>query len=575
MPQFNTFQYNKIRYGVGGYSLYDELDKLQDTKPLVKVEFIDTSDTITDISSYYHSGGVIERVKERAPDELQAGDFDVVLFNHDNYFSEYRTGSLFYETQYHNAKIRISLGFTLPDGSEEYLPQQTGFIDELVADRMEGLVTIRCRDVIRRILDEKLHRRPTAEVPTAGSSNTGNGICSTVDTKPFKTVNEDWTLTCTTGGGDGTGEFSVVGSTSGNVGTATSGTEFSTGTGAGGVKFTIKAGGTAWVSGDTFTFSTKQHPEWSAENPGKIIWSVLTGYNWDTNTQENWHDSVFDLDNTQSSSNTDIDYTNFNTVIGTFGASNNITGYVDYEEDPANFLEGILIQFLGAMFTDGDGRVTIRTNTPLFASYLGIREYSESKKVSAFGYARSINEVINHIEIKYKATDSWEFSDETVVYDGIYAKEDSSSISKYNKISFVWTSRWFSTDGFHATDLSEKLINKYKEPPLSVNLTTGLDGIVTDVGEFVKVTDTKYGFSGTAGEVSHLVKIFEESPMKIEMTVRRDEDIATNWAFLGSSADEGDGISPQTANYDSATDTDKLFCYLSQTGGGDPDYRLF
>ena len=48
------------------------------------------------------------------------------------------------------------------------------------------------------------------------------------------------------------------------------------------------------------------------------------------------------------------------------------------------------------------------------------------------------------------------------------------------------------------------------------------------------------------------------------------------WCFLGSSADEGDGISPQANNFDGATQTDKKFCYLSTDGSvAPPQYRLF
>ena len=79
----------------------------------------------------------------------------------------------------------------------------------------------------------------TTLVPVAGGSNVGNGVCSEVALRPFVTVAETWTLTCTLGGSSAT--FSVVGSVSGNIGTATAGTEF-TNASSGGLKFTVSNG---------------------------------------------------------------------------------------------------------------------------------------------------------------------------------------------------------------------------------------------------------------------------------------------------------------------------------------------
>lgn len=575
MPQFNTFRYNAFQYNVGGESFLKELDKQQDTKPKVKVEFITTDGTAYDISVYYLGGGVLERTKERAPDEIQAGDFDVVLSNHDDYFSEYNASSLLYGIQYHGARIKIYLGFELPDGRTEYRAMQVGYIDELYAHSGDSKVTFRCRDLIRRILDEKFHKRPTAEVAAAASGNTGDGTCSKVDTLPFKTTNEDWTLTCTTAGGDGTAEFSVIGSVSGNVGTATSGTQFSTGTGAGGIRFTIKVGGTAWVLDDAFTFSTRQYPQWTLENPIKLLWSVLTGYNWDSEAQFSWYDFVLDLDNTKSSSNTDIDYDSFNDIVNDFAAVDKLSGYIEYEEDPASFLEGLLIHFLGSLFTDGDGRIVVKSYRPQWGSAFPIRTFSDDKKIKSLGYNRTVNEIINHVEIQYKKTSNWDFSGDDITYDGVYVKDDSDSQANYDVMPFVWESRWFSTTGDHVQDLANRLVSKYADPPLNVSFATGLDGSILTVGDRIYVTDDKYSFEDLPAEVSKLVMKFDAEPMEIGVNARRDGDLNINWGFLGSSADEGDGLSPQSAAYGSASATDKLFCYLGADDDTAPNYRMF
>ena len=575
-------QYNHrpILFGILGQSQTDGefvamMDQKQGVRPKTKVEFVDVDGNVTDITAYYDSGGSVDWIKERAPDEIQAGDFTIQLFNHDNKFSEYKSTSLFYNERYHRGGIRIKHGFITSDGTEILEDQATGYIDELRVDKDRSMVTLRCRDLIREILDARLHAFPTVEVPAAGASNVGNGICTKVDTKPFKTVNENWTLTCTLAGGDATATFSVVGSVSGSVGTATSGTEFSTGTGAGGIKFTIRAGTTSWAANDTFTFTTKQYPEWSLVNPAKIIWSVLTGYNWDSNTQENWSGLVLDMSNERTVGNADINWESFRTAIDQLDSSGlKVTGYAGYNEGANEFMQTLLLIFLGSIFTDGSGRVKIRTWAPQFMGST-YRNFADSKKMTSFSYVRSVDEIINHVTVNYKKTDVWEFSDEDVNYDGSYVRSDSASITNYDEYPETFTVRWFSTSGAAVIDFATRFLGKFAAPPLNMDFDTGHDALRTEIGDAVSVTESKYGFDTVFGEVTRINKQFDAVPVKIVMRVRRDDAIATLWGFLGSSDNENDGLSPQTANWDSATASDKLFAYLSQDGGGGPDYRMF
>ena len=149
MPIFGPPRYGPHLFGTGGVSddfgdLAYEITRMRGGRPFVTVEHIALDGSITDISRYYSSGGNITREKERAPDEIQAGDFDITLFNHDNKFSEYKVGSLFYNTQYHGSKIRISVGFISPSGPTESQIICTGYIDELkpVANTMLALVIV-------------------------------------------------------------------------------------------------------------------------------------------------------------------------------------------------------------------------------------------------------------------------------------------------------------------------------------------------------------------------------------------------------------------------------------------------
>jgi hypothetical protein len=568
MALFGTFKPNTRVYNAETASFVTEIDSLEDAKPVVRVEFIDLDGIITDISEYYSSGAEVERVKERSPDEIQAGDFDLVVHNHDDYFSEFKPASLLYNKQYHGAKVRIWAGYVLPDGSEEYKLQQVGYIDELLASDNESKVTFRCRDLIRGILDQKLHNRPESEAPAAGASNVGDGTCSTIQTKPFKTVDESWTLTCTTPGGDGVAVFSVVGSVSGTLATATSGTPYSTAAGAGGIKFTINVGTVNWSSGDSFTFQTRKYPQWQAVNPGKVVWSVLTGKNWDTEATESWADFVFNMDSTKSDANTELDFNTFNDVIDQFTVADALTGYIAYGEDAAEFLQGILLIFLGSLYTGGDGRIRVQSFQPVFGG--GARLYSDLKKIMRLGYNRLVAEIINSVTVSYKARDSWEFSDEEITYDGSFTAKDAASIARYRTTyGFDFALKWFTSSGVHAEDFANRLIIKFADPPLVVQFETGADGLISQIGDRIQITDDKYGFSALNCEISRITKKLDSLPVTVSITARRDGDLDLGFGFLGSRVDEGDGMSPQATTFGAASDSDKTFCYL--TSG----YRMF
>ena len=549
-----------------------EMERARGSRPLTKIEHISKAAVVTDISEYFLEGANLETVKERAPDEIQAGEFDVVLSNQDDKFSEYISGSLFFETDYHGSTIRISQGFVLPDGSTEYEVQGTGYIDQLITDRKESKVTLRCRDRLWRVMDQTIHPSPPLEVAAPGVGNVGNGVVSVIDKLPFTTANETWTITCTTGGADGVAQFSVVGSVSGSIGPATSGTEFVNNTA--GIKFTINAGSTVWVIGDVFTFTLYQHPEWDTVNVGKIIWSVLTGYNWDTDTQENWSGLVFDFDHTKSSANTDLDYDAFNTAITDIASIGffDIKGFARRDTNAVDFLQQLLTLVLGSLFTGNDGRIKLKTYIPTFG--VVARAFADELKITELSYNRSIDEVINSVTANFILTENWPYSDGSVVLDGRYSQDDSASIAKYQKLAVNFDIEWFHASGQHVTDFADKLIQKYSEPPLNVEFKTGMDALTTEIGDRCVVRDAKTGID-VVGEVAIVSKLFDSKPTEIMMMLRRDAEVDQVFGYIGSSEDEGDGLSPQDDDYDTASTQDKSFAYFGSTATSTPDYRYF
>jgi len=573
VPQanLNTSNLNTVKLNNGGApspGFETFMRRLRNNKPCMKIEFIEINDTVTDITQYHLSGGNFEQIKERAPDEIQAGNFDIVLSNHDNNFSEFVSGSFLDGKQYHGARIRVSLGFVFDDGSTQFEIIGVGIIDQLKMKDNLSKVTFRCRDAIKKIIDKTLRSTPSVEIPVV-AANRGNGTLSTIETLPFATQAEDWTVVCTVGGADGVAAFSVTGSISGSIGPATSGAEFADTTA--GLKLTIAAGIVDWAVGDTFTFSTAPIPQWNFENPAKIIWSVLTGYNWDTDTQEAWSDSVLALDRTQSDSNTEIDYLSFVdsvSKLGGTGVANDIKGFISYEEAAKDFFESLLILFLGSIFTDPNGRIVLKTWTPEIGDPT-VRAFKDSRKIAALGYVRSIDEVINSVVVQFKRADRWEFSGFGVAFDSTFIQKDATSITNFGEFTLETQSKWHSSNGNHVENFAQRLIGKFAEPPLNIDFKTGLDGLRSQIGDVIQVTDDKYGFDSLAGEISKIEKKLDEDPKEISIRLRKDDDLQVTWGFLGSEVDEGDGLSPQADLFASATESDKRFAYSNN------DYRMF
>lgn len=90
-------------------------------------------------------------------------------------------------------------------------------------------------------------------VSTPAYTAAGGGNPSPTITQPTASGHktETWVITCTTGGGNGVAEFSVVGSVSGAQTAATAGSAYDDI-----VAFTIDANGGTFVAGDSWTFTT-------------------------------------------------------------------------------------------------------------------------------------------------------------------------------------------------------------------------------------------------------------------------------------------------------------------------------
>jgi len=534
------------------------------SKPLDKIEIEVSSGVWTDFTDYYLGGGTFDQEKEREADKITASDTRYSFENSDGTFDNIIQNNL-----YIGKKIKFLIGFH----SIGYKTQSIMFIKDVELDFEDQICYIHAQDILQRLIDEDINAFPNSLVPVAGS-NTGNGVCSEVATYPSNVKAENWTLTCNLGGGDGVATFTVTGSVSGLVGTATSGTEFIHS--ARGIRFTLTVGIVNWLVGDSFTFSTINYPKWTLTNPVKIIWSILTGKNWDTGAIENFSSSVFAFDSTQTDSNTDINYSSFSTALS--AVSDNLSGYVPYDKNAAECLEEIILHFLGTITTDTSGRISLFAYRPTFGNSLIVQEFSDDKKVFSLNGTRATSNMINSVTVKCKKSDATAWSNASEQTNDLYSASNSTSISIYGiRNPFIFEDLyWYSANHSAQRNFADKIIDKYGAPPLELEFETGLDGIRTDLGKIISFTDTRSSFTKKLLEVISISKDFEATPKQITLSVSNTGTIGLNWSFLGSSVGQGDGLSPQNASWDSASASDKQFCYLSQTGAtSDPRYYLF
>ena len=527
-----------------------------------------------DLTPYYLGASAVHQEKERAPDRIAAGDATLSFSNSTSIFNDTNTAGFLYNVNYHNRDIVIEVGLELADGTIEYLKVATMKVRGIKLSSDKSRVTIRVYDLIRRLLTETVNRKPESMVAVAGAGNVGDGTCSDIDTKPFITVSENWTLTCTLGGSS-TATFSVVGSVSGNIGTLTSGTEFLNAA-TGGIKVTIRSGTVDWVIGDVFTFSTVKMMEFSTVNPIKIIWSILTGTNWDTGADEPWNDRTPQLDSTLSSTNADLNHNAFALAVDNLPF--NIKGFIPWDYDLVAAIEEIILHFLGAVNVDAAGRFIVKVWRPELAE---ARVFADTKKNNRIDLERDTQDMINWVNFKYRKADSWPWSDEREeeTLDGVYVAKNQTSFTDFKQwFTLNLKSRWYNAADDHVTFPATRLVEKYSTPPRRFRFTTGLDGIETEIGDVINVTDEKLGYTNYPVEIMKKDGDYTARPIKVNFEAEDTGTVGVAWCFLGSSADEGDGTSPQSASFLTATENDKRFCYLSQTGGSGttgPDYFLF
>jgi len=258
--------------------------------------------------------------------------------------------------------------------------------------------------------------------------------------------------------------------------------------------------------GATITFSH--------EIPSDIIWTVCTCYG--------------ELDNTESTSNTDIDWDSFNALAWVFSIDNVLCS-AEYE---GNKISTVLNEFGRytdtAVWIEGDGKLYFKKFTE--ANTLDI--VLSKNRYSDFQFKMEGTRIINRAYVYFDydvSTDSWL----SVVYD-----EHSLSVNSFGLHEMVFQNDkiWY-VDSVSALTLAQRKTSLLWEPPRKFKVKSGLPGIHRQIGETVRLANDFYNVS--CGQGWAITEINFDLNKGI-MTRQMDEAMVANAFILDQSSLDGD-----------------------------------
>lgn len=568
-----------------------EMDKKIGSRPIDKVEIVlDTAGTVN-ITSWLKDISDVDLKRQEGGQtglDLAISDLTLVFDNTTNYFSERQqyqsdgvTAALFWAdiqagNTYHNRLIKLYTGFTLPDGTTEYQIEATMKIVELECVQEDSECTIKCEDILKDLLDTNINEVTDAMTPVAGA-NTGDGVITGLAQLPFAAVDETWAITILA---DVT-QFSVVGSVSGAQADGTVDSEYSNAY----IRFTVQSGAVAFVQNDSWTFDVLKLPEFTAMNPLKIAWSLLTGYNYDTAVQEDWYARTLQLDATKTTANTDIDWTLFSTAVGNVQFT--LTGYVPFDMNLATIIAHLIFLTGGSIYGTGDGKIGVTVFYPQIGG-TDLREFSESKKITRLKYKSNLLDVYNKVTTYFHERTDWNWSDEEQDLSGTYTIENTDSQTKYQVEPALEIFSLWIADSETAKSITDKYLDRFNKPLLQPEFRTRLDALTLNPGDALELTESKANFDNAVFEITRLRKRLADK--EIIINCRESDFLTVNWAFVGSTADESDTDYPYPipGNYNDAVTegilasgryyTDYAYCSTSNAGeivAPDPQYYCF
>jgi len=521
-----------------------EKAKQAGAKPKIEIKIWDGVEYAQlDISPYLKKVPSITQELERGKYTFISGDVRIALFNTVKEFSPEYASSLIYEKYLLNRDIQIGLYFEQADGSPTAVERIfTGRMKARKWDSKQAQIDIRCMDILKKALKEKICAPKHDEVAVADPGNTGTGTFSKITKKGLATVTETWTVVFT----DAT-HFTATGSVSGlQVNTGTVGTEYSSDSEE--VTFTISqdGGDTAFIATDQFTFKTYQLLEWTDTNPADIIKDILTDTTQGLGLTEGTYIDAAEFASSKAKT-ADIE----------------LTGSFD-NKIAKDAIAEIMQTCLGKLTVSRTGKIKFIVWEPEFAATY--REFTDTVDfLDGPKPEDKVDDIINSIGIKWGEN-----------LENLYVCIDSNSVSNYKTTIYEDYEMNFVRDENTAKNVGDKMLYMFATPPETTEVVTNLQAVDLELAEHIKLTDTLMAWDGRPFMVRKLKK--QLAAGKVTVVGEHAQYLNENWAFLGSNAVEADHdwTPASSQDWDTATAWERQFCYMSQDGAGaDPRYYMW
>ncbi|MBA7676594.1 hypothetical protein ES703_84838 [subsurface metagenome] len=217
----------------------------------------------------------------------------------------------------------------------------------------------------------------------------------------------------------------------------------------------------------------------SSYNPADLTWAILTTHG--------------GLDSTTSTANTDIDYTTWLAWKAACATANLSLEARFTGQSIREALELIRDLTNSDIYEAGNGKIKFfrfTLGTPPAETYL-----FDTDKFNAFSVKIDSGKIINYLRVYY------DYDPDAETWTGNYLLEDSASqqpppdgyglCSETVDGTVVWHATLAS-----ATSYASRRIQVYKDPLETISLTSFMMGMITEVGDTVRITNAFFGYTG-------------------------------------------------------------------------------
>lgn len=215
---------------------------------------------------------------------------------------------------------------------------------------------------------------------------------------------------------------------------------------------------------------------WDNVIPSDIVWDLCTCYG--------------GFDNTASSSNTNINYTSFQSWALAY-SRDNVTISAQFDGSKVlNACNEVLKLTMSTMWTGGDGKLNFaRFNETSSLDMILTRDDIDQFDIDVDGLSLINNQVVQY-----------DYKIESNYWAGVSSFADAGSINSYGLYTDIIESEavWY-VDSISAGNFSERMVGLYKDPPKQYEIETGLKGLQRDISETVRLVDSFFAITSASG----------------------------------------------------------------------------